>query len=46
VDECDVLLVVPYQNSHQTSGGTWYTYSYAEKKKVRTEIIWPGEDRT
>lgn len=46
VDECDVLLVVPYQNSHQTEGGTWYTFDYAIKKSVRTEIIWPGTDRT
>ncbi len=45
VDECDVLLVVPYQTSHQPNGGTWYTYDYAVKKSVRTEIIWPGEDR-
>ena len=45
VDECDVLLVVPYQSTVQSEGGTWYTWSYAQKKNVRTEIIWPGEDR-
>lgn len=45
VDECDILLVVPYQNTVQSEGGTWYTYSYAEKKKVQTQIIWPGEGR-
>lgn len=32
VDECDLLLVVPYQKTHQTSGGTWYTHDYAVKQ--------------
>lgn len=45
VDECDMLIVVPYQSSQQAHGGTWYTYSYAVKKNKRTEIIWPGENR-
>ena len=41
VDECDVLLVVPYQNSPQNQGGTWYTYSYAQKKGKNNIIVWP-----
>ena len=32
VDECDVLLVLPYQKEHQNHGGTWYTHDYAVKK--------------
>ena len=41
VDECDLLLVVPYQNSPQDQGGTWYTYSYAQKKGKNNVIVWP-----
>jgi len=43
VDECDVLIVVPYQNSHQSSGGTWYTHDYAQKKNKPLHIIWPQD---
>jgi thiamine pyrophosphate-dependent acetolactate synthase large subunit-like protein len=43
VDECDVLLVVPYQNEPQSHGGTWYTHDYAQKKKKLTTVIYPGE---
>lgn len=41
VDETDFLIVVPFQMSHQTSGGTWYTHDYAIKKNKPIEIIWP-----
>ena len=42
VDECDLLLVIPYQKTHQTNGGTWYTHDYAVKQGKRV-IIFPGE---
>jgi len=45
VDECELLIVVPYQSSHQSNGGTWYTHDYAIKKNKPVEIIWPGEHR-
>lgn len=41
VDECDVLLVVPWTMSHQNTGGTWYTHDYAVKHGVPVIIIWP-----
>jgi len=41
VDETDVLLVVPYQDSHQSQGGTWYTNDYAVKKSKPCHIIFP-----
>lgn len=41
VDECDVLLVIPYQDSHQSHGGTWYTHDYAVKKDKPLHIIFP-----
>lgn len=42
VDECDLLLVVPYQKTHQTHGGTWYTHDYAVKKG-KPVLIFYGE---
>lgn len=41
VDETDVLIVVPYQDSHQSHGGTWYTHDYAVKKDKPRHIIFP-----
>lgn len=41
VDECDLLIVIPYQDSHQTSGGTWYTHDYAVKKQKPVYVIFP-----
>lgn len=41
VDECDILLVVPYQTEWQKVGGTWYTHDYAKKKKKQIVIFWP-----
>lgn len=43
VDECDVLLVVPWTMHHQNTGGTWYTHDYAVKRNVPVIIIWPEE---
>jgi hypothetical protein len=42
VDECDVLLVVPFQKTHQSSGGTWYTHDYAVKQGKKV-IVFYGE---
>lgn len=39
VDETDILLVVPYQDSWQPNGGTWYTYDYAIKKKKKNAVV-------
>jgi hypothetical protein len=41
VDECDVLLVVPFQDSWQSSGGTWYTHDYAIKVGKPLVIFYP-----
>lgn len=41
VDECEVLFVVPYQDSHQSHGGTWYTHDYAVKKDKPLHVIFP-----
>ena len=41
VDECDVLLVIPYQDTHQSHGGTWYTHDYAVKKDKPRHVIFP-----
>jgi hypothetical protein len=43
VDECDFLLVVPYQMEHQKHGGTWYTHDYAVKKTKPFKILWPED---
>ena len=40
VDECDLLLVVPYQKTHQTHGGTWYTHDYEVKKGKPVLVIY------
>lgn len=42
VDECDILLVVPYQDEWQSNGGTWYTHDYAVKKKVDVKVFFPN----
>lgn len=41
VEETDVLLVVPYQTSHQNNGGTWYTHDYAKKINKPLLVIYP-----
>ena len=46
VNMTDRLLVVPYQDSPQLSGGTWYTYSYAVKVGKPTTIIYPKRSCT
>lgn len=42
VDETDILLVIPYQNEWQSSGGTWYTNDYAKKKQKTRVILYPN----
>ena len=41
VDSVQLLLVIPFQTSHSSTGGTWYTHDYAVKKGVPVEILWP-----
>lgn len=41
VDETDILLVLPYQTSHQNHGGTWYTHDYAKKVNKEPIVIYP-----
>jgi len=41
VNDTDVLLVVPFQTSPQSTGGTWYTYDYALKVGKPVHIIYP-----
>lgn len=41
VNETDILLVLPYQTSHQNHGGTWYTHDYAKKVNKETIVIYP-----
>ena len=42
VDSIEHLMVVPYQDDHQTSGGTWYTYDYALKRKKPLTLFTPN----
>lgn len=44
VDECDLLIVVPYQTEPQTEGGTWYTHDYAVKTSKPLKIFYPQSD--
>ena len=44
VDECDMLIVVPYQTEPQSEGGTWYTYDYAVKKSKPWKIFYPVQE--
>lgn len=41
VDHCDVLVVVPLQDSWQPAGGTWYTHDYAQKKEKTIIVYYP-----
>lgn len=43
VDETDLLLVVPYQDTHQTNGGTWYTHDYAVKRGKERKVFFPNK---
>lgn len=41
VDETDVLLVVPQQNSWASKGGTWYTHDYGKSKQKLVIVFYP-----
>ena len=41
VTETDHLMVVPYQDSHQPNGGTWYTHDYAKKQGKEPVVFFP-----
>lgn len=41
VDSTEFLMVVPFENEHQTKGGTWYTHDYASKKNYPLQIFFP-----
>jgi hypothetical protein len=41
VDHTDALLVVPYQDTHQKRGGTWYTHDYAVKVDKPLFVFYP-----
>ena len=41
VNETDLLIVVPFQTSPQSHGGTWYTHDYAIKIGKPVMIIYP-----
>lgn len=41
VNETELLLVVPKEDSWQPNGGTWYTCDYAKKQNRPYQIFWP-----
>lgn len=41
VNESNLLLVIPAQNSPQAFGGTWYTHDYARENKKPYIILYP-----
>ena len=41
VNACDLLVVIPLDDSRQPHGGTWYTYDYAVKRGKQVVVIWP-----
>jgi hypothetical protein len=43
VNDCDTLIVCPFNDQHQTRGGTWYTFDYALSRQGKMIIIiWPN----
>jgi hypothetical protein len=44
VEETDLLLVVPYQTSPQSVGGTWYTHDYAVRQGKPVKIFYPEKE--
>lgn len=41
VNETDAMLIIPYTETWQPKGGTWYTHDYAKKMMKPIWIIWP-----
>lgn len=46
VDETDFLMVIPYKNHWQLTGGTWYTHDYARKNDKELQVYWPILDHS
>lgn len=44
VNATDFLIAVPFQNSPQKKGGTWYTVDYAIKQGKKVKIFYPGNN--
>lgn len=42
VNDTSMLIVIPYQDSPQRKGGTWYTHNYAVKVGKPVNILYPG----
>lgn len=42
VDETDILIATPCDTTEQSRGGTWYTVSYARKRRKQIKFIWPS----
>lgn len=42
VDETELLIVVPLQDTWQPKSGTWYTHDYAIRKGKTVEIFYPN----
>jgi hypothetical protein len=42
VIETDILIALPLTEPMQTRGGTYYTFSFSEKMKKPSIIIWPN----
>lgn len=45
VDETELLMVVPLQNTWQPKGGTWYTHDYAVKRDKLVRIFYPVDEK-
>lgn len=43
VNETNFLLVVPFEDTHQDKGGTWYTHDYAVKKGKSMRVFYPNK---
>lgn len=41
VDESELLIVIPLQNTWQPRGGTWYTHDYAKKTGKPCVVFYP-----
>jgi hypothetical protein len=42
VTECASLIAAPYELTHQSRGGTWYTFDYAIKNKRDVVLVLRG----
>lgn len=44
VNESDVLIITPKQDTVQPKGGTWYTFGYAKTVGKPFILVWPDGD--